>query len=157
MEQIDIQKLLSLGLTTFAINNHEFKTDFVTFVDQRIADLHEQLKGTIITQSRHKVREPFIHFDDFRYDFTHDYLLKWLHGRCTRAILVGAADFVGNKRYNTRIGHESDKFEPCKACINRSIKFIEGITDFKIYKMNENGILNVPIINVEDLLNDCYN
>ena len=140
INKIDVQKLLKLGYTTFGINDQQFETDFVVFVDDYVARKHESLKGTIITQSRHVVREPFIHFDNFSYDFTHDYLLRWLHGRCTRAILVGAADFYDNIKYDSDY-----EFNPAEGCIKRSTKFIEGIKDIKIFKMNPNGMLQVPI------------
>jgi len=144
IKEIDIYKLLNLGYTTFGINIHEFKTDYVSFVDTWIAKKNESLQGTIITQSRHTVRSPFIYFDDFSYDFTHDYLLKWLHGRCKKAILIGAADFVDDKHYNSDF-----KFTYCESCKKRSIKFIESIKDMEIFKMNKDGILNVPIWEVE--------
>ena len=99
---IDLPALLNLGLTTFGVNDHPHKMDYTTFVDDCMAEIHMELSGTIITHSRHAVREPVIHFDEFGYDFTHDYILKWLHGRCTRAILVGAADFDGyDEKANT--------------------------------------------------------
>lgn len=145
LKEINLDKLLNLGYTTFGINVHDFKTDFVSFVDTCVAEKHESMSGTIITQSRHVVREPFIYFDNFSYDFTHDYLLRWLHGRCTSAILVGTADFIDDKHYNSDL-----KFIYCESCKKRSIKFIEGIKDIKIFKMNEKGILNVPIWKVEN-------
>lgn len=140
INKINVQKLLNLGFTTFAINNHDFETDFTVFVDDAMAKRHKSLKGTIITQSRHAVREPVIYFDDFSYDFTHDYLLKWLNGRCTRAILIGAADFEGEGHYN-----DNFKFSYCESAKNRSISYIEGIKDIEIFKLNPNGVLNVPI------------
>ena len=60
LNKVDIKALLGLGYTTFGINNQEFKTDYVSFVDECIAEMHETLPGTIITQSRHKVRQPAI-------------------------------------------------------------------------------------------------
>lgn len=140
LNEIDIDKLLNLGYTTFGINTQEFKTDYVSFVDDCVAELHESLPGTLITQSRHKVRQPAIFYDYYEGDFTHDYLLKWLHGRCSEAILIGCADFLGNKHYNTEI-----EFNPAEECIKRSIKFIEGIKSIKIYKMNPYGVLNIPV------------
>lgn len=141
LNKIDIPKLLNLGYTTFGINTQEFETDYVSFVDDNVAELHENLPGTIITQSRHKVRQPAIFFDYYEGDFTHDYLLKWLHGHCARAILVGCADFCDNKHYNTEI-----EFNPAEECIKRSIKFIENIKDIEIYKMNPDGVLRVPVM-----------
>lgn len=141
INKIDVQKLLKLGYTTFGINDQQFETDFVVFVDDYVARKHESLKGTIITQSRHVVREPFIHFDNFSYDFTHDYLLKWLHGRCTRAILIGVADFIDDKKYDCDY-----PFRPSVSCIKRSIKYIEDIKDIEIFKLNPNGVLQVPIM-----------
>jgi len=140
IREIDIQSLLSLGFTTFGVNQQDFKTDYSAFVDDYNASFHESCSGTIITQSRHKVREPYIYYDNFSYDFTHDYLLKWLHGRCGEAILIGAADFDGYDHYNAEY-----KFTYHPDCLPRSKKFIEGIRDFKIYKMNPRGILNVPM------------
>lgn len=141
IKQVDIQRLLNLGYTTFAINDNYFETDFVVFVDDYVAKQHESLKGTIITQSRHAVREPFIHFDNFSYNFTHDYLLKWLHGRCTRAILIGVADFIDDKKYDSNFA-----FKPSINSIKRSIKYIEEIKDIEIFKLNPNGVLQVPIM-----------
>lgn len=140
INEVDIPKLLSLGYTTFGINDQQFETDFVVFVDDYVARQHESLKGTIITQSRHIVREPVIYFDDFSYGFTHDYLLKWLHGRCTRAILVGAADFIDDKKYDS-----NHPFSPSVNCMRKSIKYIEGIKDIEILKLNPNGVLKIPI------------
>lgn len=140
LNEIDIDRLLNLGYTTFGINEQNFKTDYTVFLDDHIASLHKKCHGTIITQSRHKVREPFIHYDNFSYDFTHDYILKWLHGRCGEAILIGAADFYRHDHYNSE-----HKFLYHHECLPRSKKFIEGITDFKVYKMNPRGVLNVPV------------
>ena len=145
LNKVDVKALLGLGYTTFGINNQEFETDYVSFVDECIAEMHETLPGTIITQSRHKVRQPAIFYDYYQGDFTHDFLLKWLHGRCSEAILIGCADFCGNKHYNTEI-----EFNPAEECIKRSIKFIEGIKDIKICKMNPDGVLNVPVKLYED-------
>lgn len=141
IKQVDIQKMLNLGYTTFAINDHDFETDFVVLVDDYVAKKHNDLKGTIITQSRHAVREPFIYFDNFSYNFTHDYLLKWLHGRCARAILVGAADFIDDKKYDTNC-----PFCPSENSIKNSIKYIEGINDIQLFKLNPNGVLQIPIM-----------
>lgn len=141
LNKIDIEALLNLGYTTFGINYQEFETDYVSFVDDAVAEMHESLPGTLITQSRHKVRQPAIFFDYYEGDFTHDYLLKWLHGRCSEAILVGCADFEGNKHYNTEI-----EFNPAEECIKRSIKYIESIKGIEIYKMNPDGILRVPVM-----------
>ena len=146
IKQVDLQKMLNLGYTTFAINDHDFETDFVVFVDDYMAKRHSDLKGTLITQSRHAVREPFIYFDNFSYNFTHDYLLKWLHGRCARAILIGAADFEGDKHYNSDI-----KFIYSENAKRRSIKYIEAIKDIEIFKMNPNGILNIPTVDIDVL------
>ena len=139
INKVDIEKLLNLGYTTFGINNQEFETDYVVFVDDYIAKMHENLKGTLITQSRHKVRKPFIHFDYYGGYFTHDYLLKWLHGRCTEAILIGCADFDGVRRYNSEFD-----FTPSENAVRKSIKYIEEIKDIKIYKMNPDGALQIP-------------
>lgn len=144
ISKVDTDKLLSLGYTTFGINNHGLKTDYTAFVDEAGVNMQESMSGTIITQSRHEVREPFIYFDYFEGDLTHDYLLKWLHGRCARAILVGCADFLTNTHYNS-----SEKFEPDEGAIKRSIEFIEGIKDFKVYKMNGRGVLNIPCYKLE--------
>lgn len=141
INKVDIQKLLNLGYTTFGINDQQFDTDYVVFVDDYVAKQHEGLKGTIITQSRHAVREPVVYFDNFSYNFTHDYLLKWLHGRCTRAILIGAADFIDDKKYDS-----NHPFKPSINCIKRSIKYIEEIKDIEIFKLNPDSVLQVPIM-----------
>ena len=149
LDKVDIDRLLNLGYTTFGINTQNFKTDYVSFVDENMADLHETFSGIIVTQSRHKkVHQPAIFYDYYEGDFTHDYLLKWLHGRCSEAILIGCADFCDNKHYNTEI-----EFNPAEECIKRSIKFIEGIKQLKIYKMNPEGVLHVPVKSEEDLWN----
>ena len=146
MNSVDINFLKNLGLTTIAINKHEFDTDYVSFIDIPMAEVHEQFNGIIITQSRYDVREPFIHYDEFSYDFTHDYVLRWLHGKCKEVILIGCADFCNTKHYNSE-----EDFLPDEGAIKRSIKFIEGITDFKVYKMNPNSVLNIPVKNLKNI------
>lgn len=143
LNEINIEKLLNLGYTTIGINNWEFKTDYTAFVDKKMADISEYFPGTCITLPKYKIREPVIYFDE-KYNFTHDYVLKWLRGKCRQVVLIGCADFIDNIHYNS-----SDKFAPSQSCISNSINFIENeaIQWFKILKMNPNSILNIEIWN----------
>lgn len=95
-------------------------------------------QSTIITRDLNQVREPYIINNSTEWNFTHDYILRWLKGKCKEVILVGAADFENEKHYNT-----DEAFKPCSTNIDYSIKFIESITDFKVYKANPNGKLNI--------------
>ena len=140
LNEINIKKILKLPYTTIGINLQDFKTDYTTFLDKEMAFLHESLPGTLITWSQHQVRKPVIYYDYYECNFTHDYILKWLEDKCTNVILIGCADFCNDGHYNSLA-----KFRPDINATKKSIKFIESISSLRIYKMNPNGVLNIPI------------
>lgn len=101
-------------------------------------------QSTIITMDKNEVREPYERFNETRWCFTHDYILRWLKGKCKEVILIGCADFSDKGHYN---GHTSR--QPCEQNIKQSIHFIENeVTKwYTIYKANPNGVLKLPIWN----------
>ena len=83
--------------------------------------------------------------------FTHDYAISYciLKGY-DRIVLVGAADFTGNKHYLTE-----DEFKYSEKLKCRSKKFIEEVCTKRIHIMtcNPNSILNVPkVTNYDEFL-----
>ncbi len=113
--------------------------DFVAYVDKlNYKDAEINPQSTIITRDLNPVREPYIINNSTEWNFTHDYILRWLKGKCKEVVLVGTADFETDKHYN-----RDDPFKPCRTNVDNSIKFIESITDFKVYKANPNGKLNI--------------
>ena len=98
------------------------------------------MNGILLTLPKNQVRQPVEYFDYTGWSFTHDFILEWLKGKCKEVILVGAADFDSNEHYN--VGY---KFHYSEQCKENSVKYIESITDYKIYKANPKGILNIPV------------
>ena len=84
-----------------------------------------------------------------KWNFTHDFILEWLKGKCKRVILIGCADFIDDIHYNSE-----KRFRPSQNNIEQSIKYIESITEFKIFKMNKNGVLKIPTITYKEVKND---
>jgi len=116
----------------------------VAFVDRfkNIDDLQLNPNTIALTRDLNQVREPVIYFNNTQWNFTHDYVLRWLKGKCKEVILIGCADFENQEHYN-----DNSKFLPCETNIKNSINFIENEASqwFKIYKMNTRGILNIPV------------
>lgn len=135
---------MALGYTTIGINwvdNIQF--DYVGYVDRHhYNNLGINPKSTIITMDKNEIRDPYERFNETRWCFTHDYILRWLKGKCKEVILIGAADFAEKGHYN---GHTAA--QPCELNIKQSIYFIENEATkwYNIYKANPNGILNIPI------------
>jgi hypothetical protein len=117
--------------------------DYVAYVDRHhYNNLQINPQSTIITMDKNEVREPYERFDETRWCFTHDYILRWLKGKCKEVILIGCADFENQEHYNT-----PEKFRPCEQNVNQSIQFIENeVTKwYTIYKANPKGVLKLPI------------
>lgn len=155
LNKINIIDLLNLKFTTIGINKVDnINFNYVTFVDKLIYKKRElksfnvNAKSIIITRSINKVRSPYIYYDTMNWCFTHDYILEWLKTQknVKNVILIGAADFENKEHYNT-----TELFNPQQSNIDTSIKRIESITEYKVYKLNPNGILNIPTITAEEL------
>lgn len=146
LNEIDINRLLNLGYTTIGINTQTFITDYVAFLDDRIFKVSNNFKGICLTRPKYfgQVREPVIYFDNNTWNFTHDFVLSWLKEQnVEEVILIGCADFIDNKYYHTDDLH----FTPTENSTRNSINFIENEASkwFKLYKLNPQGILNIPV------------
>lgn len=123
----------------------------MAFCDSAMLKIADSLNGICLTkkQFQDRVREPVIYFDNIWWSFTHDFVLQWLREQknVKKVILVGCADFVDDKHYNSDL-----RFKPCTDNIQNSINFIENeMTQwFKIYKLNPKGILNIPTVNFKN-------
>lgn len=82
--------------------------------------------------------------------FTHDYAISYcIMKGYERIILVGAADFTGNKHYLTE-----EEFKYSEKLKYNSKRFIEDVCSKKanILTCNTNSILNVPRTSIDEFL-----
>lgn len=82
--------------------------------------------------------------------FTHDYVISYcIMKGYKNIILIGAADFMGNKHYLTE-----EEFNYSEKLKVSSRKFIEEVCTKRanIYTCNPNSLMNVERINMETLL-----
>ena len=82
--------------------------------------------------------------------FTHDYIISYCIVKGYKnIILVGAADFTGNKHYLTE-----EEFKYSEKLKYQSKKFIEEVCTKRvnIYTCNPNSILNVPRVDINKFL-----
>lgn len=82
--------------------------------------------------------------------FTHDYAISYcIMKGFENIVLIGAADFTGNKHYLTE-----EEFKYSEKLKLQSKKFIEEVCSQKarIYTCNPNSILRIPRISIEELL-----
>ena len=82
--------------------------------------------------------------------FTHDYAISYcIYKGYENIILVGAADFVEGSHHMTR-----EIFKFSDSLREKSKKFIEEICTKRacVYKVNPKSILNIPAINLDELL-----
>jgi hypothetical protein len=86
--------------------------------------------------------------------FTHDYLLSYcIMKGYENIVLIGAADFTGNKHYLT-----DEDFKYSERLKNNSKKFIEEVCTKKanIYTCNPNSLLEIPRISIDELLSKSF-
>ena len=82
--------------------------------------------------------------------FTHDYAISYcIMKEFKNIILIGAADFTKGKHFMTE-----DDFNPSEKLALQSKRFIEEICSKRtnIYTCNENSWLEIPRININNLL-----
>lgn len=82
--------------------------------------------------------------------FTHDYVISYCIVKGYKnIILVGAADFTGNKHYIT-----NEEFKYSEKLKYQSKRYIEEVCTKKanIYTCNSNSLLNVPRISINKFL-----
>ena len=149
INEIDLDYLLSLELTTIGINCQEFKTDIIAFLDKPMT--HYAFDDIVIKLTRNyfkgKIKEPVIYYEAPNWNFTHDMVLWWLKEQGVKnVVLIGCADFIDNVHYNSNL-----KFNPSENNINSSINFIENFKYLNIYTLNPNSKLNIPRILIKDI------
>lgn len=86
--------------------------------------------------------------------FTHDYAISYcIMKGYKNIILIGTADFIGNKHYLT-----NEEFEYSEKLKLQSKRFIEEICSKRvnIRTCNPQSILNVPRVTVDSLLNGTF-
>lgn len=86
--------------------------------------------------------------------FTHDYALSYCINKGYESIvLIGAADFTGNKHFLT-----DEEFNYSEKLKFHSKKFIEKICTkrARIYTCNFDSILEIPRVDIDTLLNETF-
>lgn len=151
MKQINIAELL--GFTTVGINYVDnIPFNYVAYCDKlKPADLKINPSSVILTHPKNKAREPVEYYKYFGWRFTHDFVLSWLIYKAKNVVLIGCADFDGDKHYNT-----ADLFKPSEKNIQRSIEAIENYYSkyYNLYTLNPKSRLKIPRITIEDLYAD---
>ena len=148
--KIDWLRLRQNRITTIGINISQGRPyDYVAVYDEVTRQKMNQLnihERSILITPRFNNHTKGIYYYAKNCNFTHDYVLKYILERqpqVDKVVLIGAADFVSG-------GHYYDKsidFKVVKQSKQDSIDFIENnvAKRLKLYKMNPNGILNIPI------------
>lgn len=155
---------------TISINSVEIPTEYVVFLDATYPLVDRINKGSHkvitsynncsylnpkldITYVQYQLYDPnnFEPYDKdyLRYaGFTHDLAVSWgIFKGFKTIVLIGAADFT-KWHYDSRT-----LFKYSIRIAEQSRSFLESCQDYcKIYKTNNNSILNVPIIDIQELL-----